>query len=103
MWVTGFSCKMNCFFSFHLLHLEKIIYGFSSLRLSLAAVIFYKTAEYFLNNINLTWKFLWLWYTNITLTILYSIHRPVFYLKHTVDNVLTSQETYYVYAKSLEG
>jgi hypothetical protein len=30
---------------------------------------------------------LWWWYINITVTALDSTHRPVFYLKHTVDNV----------------
>jgi hypothetical protein len=35
-------------------------------------------------------------YINITVTILDIIHRPVFYLKHTMDNVRTSQKTRYV-------
>jgi hypothetical protein len=29
------------------------------------------------------------------ITILDIIHRPVFYLKHTMDNFRTSQETHY--------
>jgi hypothetical protein len=37
---------------------------------------------------------LWKWYINITITILDIIHRPVSYLKHMIDNVPTSQETY---------
>jgi hypothetical protein len=46
---------------------------------------------------------LWRWYINITITILDIIHRPVFYLKHLMDNVRTSQETYYVSATSPTG
>jgi hypothetical protein len=43
---------------------------------------------------------LWRWYINITTTILDIIHRLIFYLNHTVDNVLTSQEIIYIYATS---
>jgi hypothetical protein len=35
-------------------------------------------------------------------TILYIIHRHVFYLKHTMDKVLTSQETHYVSLQALQ-
>jgi hypothetical protein len=34
--------------------------------------------------------------TNITITIIDSANRPVFYLKHTMDNIRTSQKTHYV-------
>jgi hypothetical protein len=45
-------------------------------------------------------KFLGLyrWYINITDIILDIIHCPVSYLKHTMDILLTSQETHYVSA-----
>jgi hypothetical protein len=41
--------------------------------------------------------------TNVTITILDIIHRPAFHLKHMVDNIHTSQETYYLSATSLTG
>jgi hypothetical protein len=42
-------------------------------------------------------------YLTVTIIIMDIIHRPVFYLKLAVDNVLTSQETQYVSAKSPKG
>jgi hypothetical protein len=39
----------------------------------------------------------WRRYINITITILDIIHRPVFYLNHTVDNVRASQESRHHY------
>jgi hypothetical protein len=42
-------------------------------------------------------------YINITITILDIILRPVFYLKHVMGNVRTSQETHYVAATSSTG
>jgi hypothetical protein len=36
---------------------------------------------------------LWRWYINLTVTVLDIIHRHVFYLKHTMDDVHTSRET----------
>jgi hypothetical protein len=44
----------------------------------------------------------WRWYI-ITITILDIIHRPVFYLKHTMGNVRTSQEAHYLSAASPIG
>jgi hypothetical protein len=46
---------------------------------------------------------LWRWYINITVTILDIIHRPVFYLKRTVDTVRTSQEAPYLSTTSPTG
>jgi hypothetical protein len=46
---------------------------------------------------------LWRRYIDITIAILDNIHRPVFYLKHTMDNVRTSQETRYASATSPTG
>jgi hypothetical protein len=43
------------------------------------------------------------WFINIIVTIVNSIHRHVFYLKHATDNVRTSQETPYVSATSPTG
>jgi hypothetical protein len=37
-------------------------------------------------------------YINVTIAILYIIHRPLFYLKHTTNNVCTSLETHYISA-----
>jgi hypothetical protein len=37
-------------------------------------------------------------YVNIISAIMGIIHRLIFYLKHTEDNVRTSQETHYVFA-----
>jgi hypothetical protein len=39
----------------------------------------------------------------VTVTVLDIIHRPVFYLKHTVDNIRTSQEAHHVSAMSPTG
>jgi hypothetical protein len=33
------------------------------------------------------------WYINVIVTIVDIIHRPVFYFKHMMDNIPTSQET----------
>jgi hypothetical protein len=41
--------------------------------------------------------------TSITITSLDTIHCSVFYLKHTMDNVCTSQEAHYVPATSSTG
>jgi hypothetical protein len=44
---------------------------------------------------------LWRWYTCINITVTNTsdiIQRPIFYLKHMMDNDRTSQETRYVYA-----
>jgi hypothetical protein len=41
---------------------------------------------------------LWRWYINITIAILDTVHCPVFYLKHMMDNFRTTQETQYVSA-----
>jgi hypothetical protein len=35
---------------------------------------------------------LWRWYINMNITLLVIIHRLVFYLKHKIDNFLTSKE-----------
>jgi hypothetical protein len=43
------------------------------------------------------------WYINITITVLDIIHRPVFYLRHMMDNVRTSQEAHYVTTTSPTG
>jgi hypothetical protein len=40
---------------------------------------------------------------SITITILDINHHPAFYLKYMMDNVRTSQETYYVSARSPTG
>jgi hypothetical protein len=40
---------------------------------------------------------------NKSVTVLDIIHRPVFYLKHTMDNVRTSQETLFASATSPTG
>jgi hypothetical protein len=39
---------------------------------------------------------LWRCYINITVTVVDIIHRPVFYLNHTMNTVCTSKETHYV-------
>jgi hypothetical protein len=44
---------------------------------------------------------LWRRYVNTTIKLLDTAHRPVLYLKHTMDNVHTSQETHYVSATEL--
>jgi hypothetical protein len=41
--------------------------------------------------------------TDIPVTILDIIHRPAFYLKHTIGNVRTSQEAHYISATSPTG
>jgi hypothetical protein len=46
---------------------------------------------------------LWRWYINVTIPVLDIICGPVFYLKHIVGNVRTSQETHYVSATSPTG
>jgi hypothetical protein len=38
------------------------------------------------------------WYINVTIIFPVIIHRHVLYIKHTTDNVRTSQETYYLSA-----
>jgi hypothetical protein len=43
------------------------------------------------------------WYNNITITILGISHRPIFYLKHAMVNVRTSQETHYVTATEVNA
>jgi hypothetical protein len=43
------------------------------------------------------------WYNSITVAILDIVLRPVFYLKHTVDNVPSSQEAHHVSATSPKG
>jgi hypothetical protein len=40
---------------------------------------------------------------NITITVLVVIHRPALYLKRTISNVRTSQETHYVSATNPTG
>jgi hypothetical protein len=45
----------------------------------------------------------WRWFINITVTIMDIIHRPVFYLKHAMINVRTSQETHYVSFRKLDS
>jgi hypothetical protein len=45
---------------------------------------------------------LWRRYINIIITILDIINRTVFYLKHKIGNVRTSQEKHYVSATSQE-
>jgi hypothetical protein len=46
---------------------------------------------------------LWRRYINLTIKIMDIIHRSAFYLKHTMHNARTSQETLYVSATSLTG
>jgi hypothetical protein len=53
--------------------------------------------------LSLLYTDLWQLYIDIIATALDIIHRLVSYLKHTADNVRTSQEAHYVYTTSPTG
>jgi hypothetical protein len=65
----------------------------------LRAVGLVKTEFYAFANQTVRPVSVWRWYINITITVLDIIHRRVFYLKHKMDNVRTSQEARYISAK----